>query len=522
MARNITQYDLLISCPSDVKEELNVIKETVEEFNRLFGEPNNAQIVIKHWSKNSFPQSGGHPQELLNKQFVLDCDAAVAVFWTRFGTPTDQYGSGTEEEIEELIKSGKQVFLYFSDCHIAPSSLNQEQYQKIKDFRTKYESRGIYGTYTNIDEFKKSFLNHLTLYFVALLNKGGYEEPTKHNLCIKGVSSKNIVEQYTLYKREYVESEYLLKKADSIFNLVNQVKNIKLQKNVLNIEDEKSIEVAHNKVSPRLENSIKNLPSIFKTDDVVISAKEREIILNFVNAHYIELQEDEFFCVGNLKRRENPFGNGIINQGPNYSLIGTDYEKEKYELINSLYYSIIKYNQYEKYFTELTSKYHLNLALSNLGNAFDEDIDVKLYFEKGILCKIEDIPLPGENILESVTDVVEYIFRMEKSSNITEYNGYPDYIPNTSYSAIYGLISTIKEQETKYRETINDTFCYEYFNENENDVISFNISYLKQNTNILFPSIILLNKKTSEIKYEITSKHSPILIEGSLPLITKN
>ncbi|MGI6559714.1 MAG: hypothetical protein ACOX20_12555 [Limnochordia bacterium] len=33
----ITAYDLLISCPGDVIEYLDVIKESVESFNRVFG-----------------------------------------------------------------------------------------------------------------------------------------------------------------------------------------------------------------------------------------------------------------------------------------------------------------------------------------------------------------------------------------------------------------------------------------------------------------------------------------------------
>ena len=92
----------------------------------------------------------------------------MAVFWTRFGTPTDEYGSGTEEEIEELINSGKQVFLYFSDCPLNPSSIKQAQYEKVLAFREKY--KGYYGTYATHDEFKKKFLNHLSLYFVKLLS----------------------------------------------------------------------------------------------------------------------------------------------------------------------------------------------------------------------------------------------------------------------------------------------------------------------------------------------------------------
>lgn len=47
MPRNVTQFDLLISCPSDVKEELEIIKETVADFNRMYGAANDTSIVTK-------------------------------------------------------------------------------------------------------------------------------------------------------------------------------------------------------------------------------------------------------------------------------------------------------------------------------------------------------------------------------------------------------------------------------------------------------------------------------------------
>ncbi|MBQ4145964.1 MAG: hypothetical protein IJD36_04995, partial [Clostridia bacterium] len=121
MSKNVTLYNLLISCPSDVKEEVELIKAAVEEFNELYAEQLDIAIKTKHWKKSSYAQSGGKPQKLLNEQIVNDCDAAVAIFWTKFGSPTDEYGSGTEEEIEIMLQSGKQVFMYFSDKPISPS-----------------------------------------------------------------------------------------------------------------------------------------------------------------------------------------------------------------------------------------------------------------------------------------------------------------------------------------------------------------------------------------------------------------
>lgn len=51
---------------------------------------------------------------MLNEQFIKNCDAPVAILWTRFGTPTDKYGSRTEEEIEIMLKDKKQVEISFS------------------------------------------------------------------------------------------------------------------------------------------------------------------------------------------------------------------------------------------------------------------------------------------------------------------------------------------------------------------------------------------------------------------------
>ena len=138
MAQNVTLYNLLISCPGDVKEEVALIESAVDEFNELYAETLGITIKTRHWSKSSYAQSGGKPQDLLNEQFVSKCDAAVAIFWTRFGSPTDEYGSGTEEEIEIMLQSGKQVFMYFSDKPVSPSKKDDDGYEKI---RCKHKKR---------------------------------------------------------------------------------------------------------------------------------------------------------------------------------------------------------------------------------------------------------------------------------------------------------------------------------------------------------------------------------------------
>jgi hypothetical protein len=168
MPKTVTQYDLLISCPGDVQEEIEIIKDEVAQFNERYADILGVSIRPRHWSYSSYAESGDKAQALLNKQFVDDCDAAVAVFWTRFGTPTDMYGSGTEEEIEKMMAEGKQVFMYFSDVPAMPSQVDATQYAKINEFRQKYSKRGVYFTYSSIEGFGKMFAAHLAQHFLTL------------------------------------------------------------------------------------------------------------------------------------------------------------------------------------------------------------------------------------------------------------------------------------------------------------------------------------------------------------------
>ena len=53
MAQNVTLYNLLISCPGDIKEEVTLIESAVDEFNELYAETLGITIKTRHWSKSS-------------------------------------------------------------------------------------------------------------------------------------------------------------------------------------------------------------------------------------------------------------------------------------------------------------------------------------------------------------------------------------------------------------------------------------------------------------------------------------
>ena len=188
MPKNVTQYDILISCPGDItKEEIEVINRSIQRFNDLYTKSLGITLQSKHWSRNAFAQSGNKPQELLNEQFVNDCDAAIAIMWTRFGTPTDEYGSGTEEEIENMLAHKKQVFMYFSQKPIPPDKLNENEYKKVNAFKDKYKNRGLYYIYNSDEELESLFFAHLSQYFLTEKRISEIENSRKPKLVLRAI-----------------------------------------------------------------------------------------------------------------------------------------------------------------------------------------------------------------------------------------------------------------------------------------------------------------------------------------------
>lgn len=168
MKHNVTMYDILLSCPGDAYNLCYpAVEAAIKKFNSDSIISKSISLSLKHWSTSSYPQSGGRPQKLLNSQIVDNADIAIAIFWTRFGTPTDDFESGTEEEISRLIEKGRQVFLYFLDKPIPPSLTDlpgySENRKKVIELMHKYE--GLYDVVHNENELESKIVDHLRLYF---------------------------------------------------------------------------------------------------------------------------------------------------------------------------------------------------------------------------------------------------------------------------------------------------------------------------------------------------------------------
>lgn len=200
MPSKITVYDLLISCPSDVSEYVDMLEKEIIHFNNFYGRSNNVIVRTRHWSKDSYSEFGNHPQKLLNKQIVDSSDMALGVFWTRFGTPTESYGSGTEEEIERMLSMGKQVFLYFLDKPVYLSKIDPEQYKKIQAFMDAHKNEGIFFNVPDERALVTKFRENLELYFDSIIRGTEFKKSSgkKEILWVDDRPENNVYERNTL------------------------------------------------------------------------------------------------------------------------------------------------------------------------------------------------------------------------------------------------------------------------------------------------------------------------------------
>ena len=163
MSYKANTFNVMIASPGDVASERAIIRDVVYEWNAVHSGTRKIVLLPIGWKTHSSPEMGVPAQQVINRQVLNKCDLLVGVFWTRLGTPTEKHLSGTVEEIEEHIASGKPAMLYFSSQPVAMDTVDLDQIQKLKAFRQSCQGRSLYESYDSHGDFKEKFYRHLQL-----------------------------------------------------------------------------------------------------------------------------------------------------------------------------------------------------------------------------------------------------------------------------------------------------------------------------------------------------------------------
>jgi hypothetical protein len=172
-----TVYRVMIASPSDVPEERQLLRDVIGEWTAVHSVDKRAVLLPVAWESHAAPQMGDRPQAIINRQLLKDCDLLVAFFGTRIGSPSGAAVSGTVEEIDEHIQSGKPAMIYFSRVAVRPDRLDPAQYAAVEEFKKRCQDRGLYETYESHVELREKLTRQLAATMIRILADSGPSGP---------------------------------------------------------------------------------------------------------------------------------------------------------------------------------------------------------------------------------------------------------------------------------------------------------------------------------------------------------
>lgn len=158
--KEVQAINVFVSCPGDVKEELDSIKLIFTEVNKTSGKDHNYRLEFINWDLDTYTGIGEDAQAVINTQIEAKYDILLAIVWMRLGTETKRDVSGTAEEINRAIerkKAGEKIelMIYFNTG--VPESLSDidpVQLGKVESFKNDLEQKGVlYKKYDSIQKF---------------------------------------------------------------------------------------------------------------------------------------------------------------------------------------------------------------------------------------------------------------------------------------------------------------------------------------------------------------------------------
>lgn len=155
-------YKIMIGAPSDINEEVTIAINAIYHWNNINAEKQKTVLLPLNWSISAYPVAGIHPQKAINQQVVNRSDLLICIFGAKLGTPTENYASGSVEEIEEHLKAGKPVMIFFKQA-LNVNDIDVEQISRLQDFKRTIGQKALYIDYNSPNDFKQVLEDKLSL-----------------------------------------------------------------------------------------------------------------------------------------------------------------------------------------------------------------------------------------------------------------------------------------------------------------------------------------------------------------------
>jgi hypothetical protein len=161
--KEIRRYHVFLASPGDMDVERRQVRRYFEEYNRTTAGPRGLEFVVIDW-ENYSTTGAGRPQALITDQTLEQCRESLALviglMGQRFGTPTGEHESGTEEEFEWALERHTRTgwpeikwffrkVPLFKHVSVDPDEMKKEleQWEKVRAFKRALQQEGRYQAY---------------------------------------------------------------------------------------------------------------------------------------------------------------------------------------------------------------------------------------------------------------------------------------------------------------------------------------------------------------------------------------
>ena len=167
--KKVIRKNIFIAGPSDTDEYKKIVKEVIESLNNIVCQRIDVILYPKTGSTH-FNPGVGRPQSRINPN-VEDCDLFIGIFNKKYGSPTGDYKSGTEEEFMLAFSiyqdvQNPEIFLWFKKHINEPRT---KDYRKIMEFREKHRTQFYQLEFKNDLEFMKMSYEQITQWLYLTL-----------------------------------------------------------------------------------------------------------------------------------------------------------------------------------------------------------------------------------------------------------------------------------------------------------------------------------------------------------------
>lgn len=324
---------------------------------------------------------------------------------------------------------------------------------------------------------------------------------------------------FDIFYKEKIDSEVsnihlygvIDKKINSKFELKKITNDIKFE--LLKAEIEKLFDDV---LKINLEKSLGSGFGLALGSKLSVSEEDISNIKLYANHNEIKLPKD-FFDVGNLKYSQLlPYGSANI--------YGTESEEQKYNLLCELSKLTAIYEGLKSFNDNIGNLYYSELAISNDGKKFDENIEVTLIVDKDVFLDYRNFPIPTEAIIEDLLDkdILDKYLINEKVNGINTYEGENMYsLPirptGVQLPSLLGYSNPSYESYMEYYyDYINAIATYEILSDNQYYYIKYEQKKIKPNEKIFLPSRLFFKEKPNCINYEIKSKYNANIQKGEI------